>query len=121
LYAVAAASAALLALGLPPAASAQVPADPHVVKISHCVVGKPRPFSHRATGTSIAYTNTGPTVLHGVTFQVDYRTPDGLLTRTFEDAGIFAPNEPVRHHFAAYTDVEYSGPKPVSCIVTAVR
>jgi hypothetical protein len=120
-HAVAAASAALLALALPQAASAQVPADPHVVKIGHCSVTKPRPFSHHPTGTQIAFVNTGPIVLHGVTFQVDYRTPDGLLTRTFEDAGIFAPNEPVNHHFATYSDVEYSGPKPASCIVTAVR
>jgi hypothetical protein len=121
LHAATAAGVALLALALPHVATAQVPPDPHVVKIDHCSVTKPRPFSHRPTGTQIAFVNTGPTVLHGVTFQVDYRTHDGLLTRTFEDAGIFAPNEPVDHHFPAYTDVAYSGPKPAGCMVTAVR
>jgi hypothetical protein len=114
-------AAAVLALAFSHVAGAQVPADPSVVKISSCIVSKPRPFSHRATGTAIAYTNTGPTILHEVTFQVEYRTAGGNLSRTFEDAGIFAPNEPVSHHFAAYSDVEYHGAKPVSCLVTAVR
>jgi hypothetical protein len=112
---------AVATLVAPHIATAQVPSSPSVVKIRHCSISKPRPFSHLATGTAIAYTNTGPTILHGITFAVGYRTSDGNLTRTFEDAGIFAPNEPVSHHFAAYSDVQYAGPRPTSCSVVAVR
>ena len=109
------------ALAAPPAAFAQAAPDPSAVKIASCAITKPRPFSHHPTGTEIAFTNTGPVVLHGVTFKVDYRTAEGTLTRSFEDAGLFAPNEAVKHHYAAYTDVDYAGPTPASCTVTSVR
>jgi len=56
-----------------------------------------------------------------VTFKVDYRTAGDTVTRTFDDNGTFAPNEPVKHHYATYSDVEYAGATPVSCAVTAVR
>jgi hypothetical protein len=113
--------AAWLTFAGPLAATAQPAPDSSVVKIDACLITKPKPFSHHPTGTEIAFVNTGPTILHGVTFKVDYRTPDANLTRTFEDAGTFAPNEPVKHHYAAYSDVEYAGAKPVSCTATAVR
>ena len=102
-------------------AAAQVPSDPHVVKISRCIVTKPRPFSHHPTGLQIAFENTGPTVLHGVTFEVGYRTANATLSRTFEDAGTFAPNEPVDHHYPTFSDVEYAGATTASCKVTEVR
>jgi hypothetical protein len=113
--------AAILALAGPSLATAQSAPDPSVVKISSCLITKPRPFSHHPTGTEIAFVNAGPTVLHGVTFKVDYRTSSENVARTFEDAGTFAPNEPVKHHYDAYSDVEYAGAKPVSCTVSAVR
>jgi hypothetical protein len=93
---------AVATLVAPHIATAQVPSSPSVVKIRHCSISK-------------------PTILHGITLAVGYRTSDGNLTRTFEDAGIFAPNEPVSHHFAAYSDVQYAGPRPTSCSVVAVR
>ena len=117
---VAALAGAVFALAAPPIARAQIAGDPHVVKIVHCSVTKPRPFSHRATGTQISYVNTGPIVLHDVTFRVEYRTAAERVTRTFEDVGTFAPNEPVKHHFDAFSDVEYAG-AAARCVVTGIR
>ena len=117
---VAALAGAVFALAAPPVARAQIGGDPHVVRIMHCSVTKPRPFSHRATGTQISYVNTGPIVLHDVTFRVAYRTAAERVTRTFDDVGTFAPNEPVKHHFDAFSDVEYAG-ATAQCVVTAVR
>ncbi len=114
-------TAGTLCLTLPHAARAQALADPHVVKITRCAITKPRPFSHHPTGTQIAYVNTGPIVLHGVTFHVAYRNAGELIGRTFDDVGTFAPNEPVSHHFDAFSDVEYTGAAVASCAVTAVR
>jgi hypothetical protein len=116
-------SAAAVALGtaLPGPAGAQSPGDVHAVKIARCYVTKPRPFSHHPTGTQIDYVNAGPVVLHDVTFQVVYRNGYTNISRTFDDVGIFAPNEPVKHHFDAFSDVEYAGPTTASCAVTSVR
>jgi hypothetical protein len=116
-------SAAAIALGaaLLGPAGAQVAGDPHAVKIARCYVTKPRPFSHRPTGTQIDYVNAGPVVLHDVTFRVVYRNGYANIARTFDDVGIFAPNEPVKHHFDAFSDVAYAGPTTVSCTVTGVR
>jgi hypothetical protein len=121
-HSLAAASALILlaTAGSHPAA-AQVLGDPHAVKITHCAITKPRPFSHHPTGTQIAYTNTGPTVLHAITFDVGYRNGARIIQRTFDDLGTFGPNEPVSHHFAAFSDVEYAGTEPTNCSVTAVR
>jgi len=119
---IAPAGAALLlawACALP--AAGQSPVDPHVVKITRCAITKPRPFSHHPTGTLIAYVNTGPVILHGITFEVGYRNANGPITRTFDDVGTFAPNEPVSHHFDAFSDVEYAGSATTSCSVTGVR
>jgi hypothetical protein len=121
LLAVAGALAVFLASAAAHPATAQPAPDPASIKISSCVVTKPRPFSHHPTGTEIAFVNAGPTVLHAVTFKVDYRTASENLTRTFEDSGTFAPNEPVKHHYPTYSDVEYAGAKPVSCTVLGVH
>ena len=118
--AVAAAAGAAFVLGTPSVSRAQIGGDAHVVKIMHCSVTKPRPFSHRATGTQIAYVNTGPIVLHDVTFRVGYGNGAERATRTFDDVGTFAPNEPVKHHFDAFSDVDYGG-TAATCVVAAVR
>jgi hypothetical protein len=111
----------LFGLGAGGAARAQTMGDPHVVKIARCFITKPRPFSHHPTGTQIDYVNAGPVVLHDVTFQVVYRNAETNITRTFDDVGTFAPNEPVKHHFDAFSDVQYAGATTASCVVTSVR
>jgi hypothetical protein len=93
----------------------------HPVKIARCYVTKPLPFSHHPTGTQIDYVNDGPVILHDVTFQVVYRNGDANIARTFDDVGTFAPNEPVKHHFDAFSDVLYTGAAVTSCTVTGVR
>jgi hypothetical protein len=115
------AAGALLGLAVPAAVRAQSMGPPHPVKIARCYVTKPRPFSHHPTGTQIDYVNAGPVVLHDVTFQVVYRNGDANIARTFDDVGTFAPNEPVKHHFDAFSDVLYTGPAVTSCAVTGVR
>ncbi len=92
-----------------------------MVKIERCSITKPRPFSHHPTGTRIDYVNAGPVVLHDITFQVAYRNADANIVRTFDDVGTFAPNEPVKHHFDAFSDVQYAGATPARCVVVGVR
>jgi hypothetical protein len=118
---VATAACTLLGMVASGVAGAQGTGDPHVLKIVRCFVTKPRPFSHRPTGTQIDFVNTGPLVLHDITFQIAYRNGDANITRTFDDVGTFAPNEPIDHHFDAFTDVQYAGPEPTSCLVAGVR
>ncbi len=108
-------------MAVPGAVRAQSAGEPHAVKITHCFVTKPLPFSHHPTGTQIDYVNRGPVVLHDVTFQVVYRNGDANIARTFDDVGTFGPNEPVKHHFDAFSDVLYAGPAVTACTVTAVR
>jgi len=112
---------ALLPVAAAGTARAQTLGEPHAVKITRCFISKPRPFSHHPTGTQIDYVNAGPVVLHDVTFQVVYRNGDANIARTFDDVGTFAPNEPVQHHFDAFSDVLYFGPAVTSCSVTGVR
>jgi hypothetical protein len=114
----------VLALALAQPAGAQTAADgapPAIsgVKITHCAITPPRPFSHRPTGTRIDFTNAGPTLLHHVTFEVSYATAGMTYGRSVEDDGTFAPQTAVSHHFPLYSDVTYAGTKPLSCRVTA--
>jgi hypothetical protein len=121
----AAVTAALIVLAAGAAArpaAAQTPGgDPSVIHITACTVTNPKPLSHKATGTRIAYVNTGPTVLHAVTFEVGYTTAGARFTRSVEDVGLFAPNTPVDHHFALYQDVVFAGNATSSCKATRVR
>jgi hypothetical protein len=113
--------ALVLAQAVPAAAEAQPATSASVapLAITRCVVTKPRPFSHRATGTTIAFVNQGPTLVHRVTFSLRYRSGDQIYDRTIDDAGIFAPNTPVEHHYPTYSDVDYAGPELLACRVIA--
>ncbi len=103
---------------VPAAAPSPAPSLAPIV-ITRCIVTKPRPFSHRATGTTIAFVNGGPTLVHHVTFSVSYRSDDQTYERIVDDEGIFAPNTPVEHHYPLYSDIAYAGPTPLACRVVA--
>ena len=115
-----AAAVAVALFGMPQAASAQATrAD--AVHIRSCTISSPRPLSRRATGIRIVYVNAGATLVHDVTFAVDYRTAGDSVHRVFHDVGTFAPNTRVNHHFDAFSDVHYSAGVAPECRVTAVR
>jgi hypothetical protein len=110
---------ALAGIALPAPAAAQ--ASPDAITSLHCTVTPPKPLSRRASGLTIAYENTGPTIVHAVTFTVGYTVGPRNEYRTVDDAGIFAPNTRIKHHFVAFSDVPYTGPATTSCKVTAIR
>ncbi len=115
------AAAVAVSLCVTPQASSAQAARVDTVHILSCTISSPRPLSRRATGIRIVYVNAGPTLVHDVTFAVDYRTAGDSVHRTFRDVGTFAPNTRVNHHFDAFGDVRYAAGVAPACRVTAVR
>ena len=87
------------------------------VTVLGCAI-TPQMSNRQASGTEIAYVNTGSNVLHHVTFKVDFHTIDADLSRTVDDTGTFAPGVRIDHHFDSYAGVSYTTYEP-ECTVTA--
>jgi hypothetical protein len=114
--AIVAAGFALAVSAAPIWASAATP-----VLIKQCVVTKPKPLSHNASGTQITYAIWGHKNAASITFAVGYRNAAQNFLRTVTDVGSFAPGVTISHHFALYNDVTYAGAHVTSCIPIRVK
>jgi hypothetical protein len=111
---------AVAALALLPFTMDAAPEPTQPVTVLGCIV-TPDLNGRLANGTRIVFVNTGSTVLHSITFDIDYHTLDNEAYRTITDAGTFAPGVRIDHHYDAFIGTSYNGNQTKSCVVTDAR
>ncbi|MGC1380261.1 MAG: hypothetical protein WA814_04475 [Candidatus Baltobacteraceae bacterium] len=115
LIAVALAGAAAVTAAIGPAQAATP------ILIKSCIVAKPKPLSHTASGTTITYVNLGKKTASAITFVVGYRNALQHYVRRATDVGSFAPGATITHTLQLYNDVTYSGEQTTSCVPVEVK
>jgi hypothetical protein len=103
------------------ARTAPVRAASGPIRIEHCFVTEPKPFSKQASGTQIVWVNEGSKTAKAVTFGVGYRNSASHFYRKVTDDGTFAPGTTITHHYALFNDVTYAGKQTTSCSALSVK
>jgi hypothetical protein len=115
-------AASLLAAGVLALTPAPAPAYASPIGILSCTVAKPKAMSQKAGGTDITFVNHGPKTAKSIKFAVGYinsANPRGLL-RSVVDEGTFSPGTTIKHHYALYNDVTYSGSQTHGCAAVKI-